>query len=235
MSYKHYGPRTRKGRAGLVGTILFLAAVIIVAAVLLALALRRVQPDRVMPGVRIWGENAAGLDREQVLERLRTKGYGAEAGKVFTLSLPGEELTVGLEELGLAPDAEAEADRIMAWGHTGSRGRDALNWLLGRNGSADFPAEQEPVLKEKPLEELCARASQDLDREPVQTVVFADADGLGVTLGTAGGKVDRAALLETVKAALEQGRYTAEYTPEVIPPDPLDLDEFWKTFPASAP
>jgi vancomycin resistance protein YoaR len=210
--------------------ILALAVLIAAGAGVLIWARGQVAPDRVLPGALVFGSDAQGWTRDQVRNALWTKGYGAQAGKVFTLSLPGEALTVPLEDLGLVPDLEGETEAVMAWGHTGNRSLDALNWLFERNGIANFPRETELTLEEGPLTALCDRAAELLDREPVQTVVFADAQGLGVTLGTSGAKVDKAALLETMRDALHERRYRVEYAPETVPPEPLDLEEFWRTF-----
>ena len=231
MSYKHYGPRTRKGRGWLLGICIFLLVLILACGAVFLRARSSVLPDRVMPGVQVWGEEAAGLDREQVRSMLRSGGYDALAGKTFTLVLPGEELTLPLEELGLVPDIEAETDTILAWGHTGDRNRDALDRLLGRTGTPEpFPRQPELTLNEAPLQALCDKAALDLDRDPVRPVVFADEKGLEVTLGIPGARVDKAALLETMRAALERGEYTAEYSPEVIPAETLELEGFWEAY-----
>ena len=149
MSYKHYGPRTRRGWGWLLGLLIFLLALILACGGIFLWARDQVGgPDRVAPGVRLFGSDIAGCDRAQVLDILRTKGFAPLAGKSLTLSLPGETLSVSAEELGLVPDREAEADAILAWGHTGDRNRDALNWLLDRNRAADFPRTWEPALRE---------------------------------------------------------------------------------------
>ena len=140
MSYKHIGPRTRKGWGWLLGLLIFLLVLILACGGIFLWARDRVGvSDRVMPGVRLYGADIAGCDRDQVVEILREKGYAPLAGKNLTLSLPGEELRVPAEELGLVPDLEAEAEAILAWGHTGDRNRDALSLLLDRNRTVDFP------------------------------------------------------------------------------------------------
>ena len=122
MSYKHYGPRTRNGRGWLLGILIFLLVLILACVGVFLWAREQVGgPDRAAPGVHLFGEDITGCDRDQVLDRLRTKGFAPLAGKSLTLSLPGEELSVSAEELGLVPDMEAEADAILAWGRTGDR------------------------------------------------------------------------------------------------------------------
>ena len=233
MSYKRYGPRTRKGRGWLTGLILFLALLIAAGAGALLWAGNQVRPDRVMPGVRVFGEDASGWDRARVRDLLRTMGYGAQGEKQFILTAfpGGQKITATLEELGLGQDLEAETDAVMAWGHTGSRTRDALNWLLGRKGTAGvFPREAEPALNEDALRDLVDRAAAELEREPGRTVVFAEEGSLEITLGTPGAHVDREALLELVrdaapKAAKAEGDYTLLYAPEEVPAEKPDLEE----------
>ena len=228
MSYKHIGPRTRKGWGWLLGLLIFLLVLILACGGIFLWARDRVGgSDRVMPGVRLYGADIAGCDRDQVVEILREKGYAPLAGKNLTLSLPGEELRVPAEELGLVPDLEAEAEAILAWGHTGDRNRDALSLLLDRNRTADFPRPWEPVLQEERLRELCSRAAEELEKEPARTVVFPDEETLQITLGTDGARVDREALLEELKTALASGALEVEYAPEVIPAEKPDLDRIW--------
>ena len=229
MSYKHYGPQTRRGRGWLLGLLIFLLVLVLACGGIYLWAREQVgEPDRVMPGVRLYGEEIDGLDRAQVLELLQAKGYAPLAGKSLTLSLPGEEFRVSAEELGLVPDVEAEADAILAWGHTGDRNRDILNWLKARNRTVDFPRTWEPVLREEPLRELCSHAAETLDREPTRTIVFPDEETLQITLGTHGAHVDQEALLEELKAALGSGELEVSYTPETIPQEMPDLASIWE-------
>ena len=229
MSYKHYGPQTRRGRGWLLGLLIFLLVLVLACGGIYLWAREQVgEPDRVMPGVRLYGEEIDGLDRAQVLELLQAKGYAPLAGKSLTLSLPGEEFRVSAEELGLVPDMEAEADAIMAWGRTGDRNRDTLNWLLDRSRTADYPRAWEPVLREEPLRELCSRAAEDLDREASRSIVFPDEEDLQITLGTSGAHVDQEALLAALKTALERGELEVSYTPETIPEEMPDLASIWE-------
>ena len=163
-----------------------------------------------------------------MLDILRTQGFAPLAGKSLTLSLPGEELSVSAEELGLVPDMEAEADAILAWGRTGDRNRDALNWLLDRSRTADFPRTWTPVLQEEPLRELCRQAAEKLDKEPTRYIVFPDEEAVQITLGTDGAHVDQEALLEELKAALERGELEVSCAPEKIPADTPDLEAIWE-------
>ena len=229
MSYKHYGPRTRNGRGWLLGILIFLLVLILACVGVFLWAREQVGgPDRAAPGVHLFGEDITGYDRDQVLDRLRTKGFAPLAGKSLTLSLPGEELSVSAEELGLVPDMEAEADAILAWGRTGDRNRDALNWLLDRSRTADFPRTWTPVLQEEPLRELCRQAAEKLDKEPAGYIVFPDEEALQITLGSDGAHVDQEALLEELKTALERGELEVSCTPETIPAETPDLEAIWE-------
>ena len=232
MSYKHYGPRARRGRGWLLGILIFLLALILACGGLFLWARDRVGgPDTVMPGVRLYGTDVAGCSRSQVLDILRTEGFAPLAGKSLTLSLPGETLSVSAEELGLVPDMEAEADAILAWGRTGDRNRDTLNWLMDRDRTVDFPRTWEPVLREEPLQALCSRAAEDLDREPTRSIVFPDEEAVQITLGTDGAHVDQEALLAALKAAAASPDWAApvvSYTPETIPAEAPDLEPIWE-------
>ncbi len=230
MSYKHYAPQSRRGRGFLLGFLLVLLLLILACGGVFLWAREKVGgPDRTAPGVRLYGEEIVGRDRAQVLELLRTQGYAPLAGKTFALSLPGETLSVSAEELGLVPDMEAEADAILAWGRTGDRNRDALNWLLDRDRAVEFPRPWEPVLQEEPLRELCRRAAEKLDREPTRSIVFPEDEALQITLGTDGVHVDQEALLEAMKTALARGELEVRYVPETVPAQLPDLGSIWET------
>ncbi len=227
MSYKNYRPRKRRG--WLAGLLLALVLVIAAGAGVLFWARGRVSPDRVLPGALVFGEDAQGWTREQVRNALWTKGFGAKEGNELSLAMPGTTLTVSMEDLGLEQDLEAETDAVMAWGHTGNRTLDALNWLFARNGRANFPREQELTLKEEPLADLCDRAAELLDREPGRTIVFAEDHELQITLGMPGAHVDKEKLLALLKkaapeAAKTAGAYILLYEPEPIPAELPDLE-----------
>ena len=229
MSYKHYAPQSRRGRGWLLGFLIFLLLLILACGGIFLWAREKVGAQgSAAPGVRLYGADIAGQDRAQVVEGLRTQGYAPLEGKSLILSLPGETLSVTAEELGLVPDLEAEADAILAWGRTGDRNRDALNWLLDRDRTADFPRAWEPVLQEEPLKKLCSLAAEKLDREPTRTVVFPDEEALQITLGVSGAHVDREALLEELKDALARGELEVSYTPETVPAEKPDLEPIWK-------
>ena len=239
MSYKHYGPRTRRGWGWLLGGLIFLLILVLACGGVFLWAMSQVAaPQRAFPGATACGIDVSGMTREQVLDTLRQAGYDELAGKRLDVLLAGEERTITAEELGLVPDAEAAADTLMDWSRSGDLNRDALNWLLTRVQPRELRLEKPDLSpREEVLEEFCRNAAQELDREASRTIVFAGEEGVEVTLGTSGAKVDQSALLKVLQTALADGSWKAEYEPEVIPaeiPDPDVLLESYALAPVNA-
>ena len=232
MSYKHYGARSRRNRGWLLGILIVLLLLVLACGGLFLWARSQVSGEaRVMPGVTACGTDVSGMDREQVLELLRQKGYSPLEGRSLSLTLTDEVRSIPVSDLMTLPDTEAAADALLNWGHTGNLNRDAVNWLLCRVRGGGFTlAPSESELNEDALRSCCADLAEELDRQGTRTVVFADEAGLEITLGSLGMRVDQAELLSALKTALTDGSLAAEYEPEIISPETPDLDALWESY-----
>lgn len=197
----------------------------VVTAVVVLFAISQVRAGEIVDGVSIEGIEVGGLGRDDAAAAVR--GYADErAADQITFTHEGEEYVVDPAQVGATLDIEQVVDRALSAGRDGNLLEARWNAITG----TDVDVEARPTLDEEQVADRVGEIAAEVDTEPVEGAVAADAASLTVatTSPSDGTSTQVDAAVEQVVAAFDEpGPDTLELPVEPIDTrtDQADVDE----------
>ena len=196
--------------------------------------------DRIYPNVSIGGVEVSGQTADSAYQMLADIVGSKHEAQTITLLIAGERKDLSIEKTGIRNQAADTAQQAWSYGREGGFFARAGVVIASLFNSKEFPLNTDTYIDESAAEKFVADTAKDtagdLDVPVVASKVEETGDGIVITVGKPGQKVDTDSLSAQLTAYLSGGDFSAPlvYNPMPTKPQPVDLNALFAQYDSPA-